>query len=220
MHGRGVAEGQIGAPDGAGKEQVARQAESVSDKRHVPRCMAREVSDIEAVLPELHHVTFSQRVINRRGTLDDNAPARGAAGGVGVQDGVGRMEPNRYGLDRDDASDAAYMIEVGMGEPDRVKRTAGGGNRGEQGWRLIAGIDEHGFPAVGISEQPAVLLERANGELLQPEGGHGAVASGVSGTGASAVSRTGDSPMPWCASHRSASKAAIQPVPADVIACR
>ena len=199
MHGRGIAKGQIGSPDGAGQEQVARQTESVTDKRHVPRCMAREMPDVEAVLTELHHVPFSQRVINRRGTLDDYAPARGTAGGVCVQDGVGRMEPNRYGLDHNDASDAAYMIEVGMGEPDRVKRTAGGVDRGEQGWRLIAGIDEHGFAAVGISEQPAVFLERANGELLQPEGGHGAA---------------------WCASHRSASKAAIHPVPADVIACR
>src|SRR5690606_18887832 len=39
-------------------------------------------------------------------------------------------------------------------------------------------------------------------------------------TGASAVSRSGDSPRPLCASQRSASRAAMQPVPAAVIAWR
>jgi hypothetical protein len=38
--------------------------------------------------------------------------------------------------------------------------------------------------------------------------------------GASAVSRSGDSPIPWWASQRSASRAAMQPVPAAVTAWR
>lgn len=68
---------------------------------------------------------------------------------------------------------------------------------------------------------PAGRLQSA-GEVCGGPAGYRASISSTAPTELSAVSRTGGSAAatPWCAIQRSASSAAMHPVPAAVIACR
>ena len=151
---------------------------------------------MEQVVTELHAIAFGELMIGRRRVLDHDAPPRGVTGRIRIEERIGGMEPDRHRTRGDDAGHAAYVIKVRVGEPDGFERTAGGVHGRQQHVRLITGIDQDRLSADCIGQQPAVLLQRANGELPQRERAHGDVESGVSGTGASVVASTGDSPMP------------------------
>src|SRR5215213_278567 len=118
-----------------------------------------------------------------------------------------------------EARDGTHVIEVGVRQPYGLERGARAFHLRDNPIRLGAWVDQHALDAHRIRQEIAVLLERPDREAGNRQA-HWASHSAVNRTGASAVSSTGDSPSPWCASQRSASSAAMHPVPAAVIACR
>src|SRR5215207_5262671 len=115
------------------------------------------------------------------------------------------------------ACNAPDMIEVRVREPNRLGRRATLFDAGDNAIGFRARIYDGTAIRVRIDEEIAVLLKRPDREAGNRQA-HCVSRSRVRRTGASAVSSTGDSPSPWWASQRSASSAAMQPVPAAVIA--
>src|SRR5687768_11276638 len=132
--------------------------------------------------------------------------------------------------------DCADVIHVRVSDPDRFRRPSRFLDFCDDALGLAPRVNDCCAFAFGVADDVAVLLKRADSDLCDDHlreppitRGRGAArrSPGASSTwtraaatGPSAVSRIGDSPMPWCASQRSASSAAMQPVPAEVIACR
>ncbi len=168
---------------------------------------------------------------------DDVPVAPGAIGGPGapllrgarVERLVGVVQPDRHtGMCAAHRGDTAHVVEVRVREPDGVEREGPRGELAHEALALVTRIDEDGAARDVVGHEEAVGLQRADGERLDAKG-HRRQACEASGGGtcsaeattiASAVSSRGLSPMPWCASQRSASSAAMHPVPALVIACR
>src|SRR5687768_6399234 len=113
--------------------------------------------------------------------------------------------------------DRPNVIDMRMRQPDRLGYGADSVDRPDDALALGAWVDDRTLRRDGIYQEVAVLLKSPDGERGDRPV-HVASHSRVNVTGASAVSSTGDSPSPWCASQRSASSAAMHPVPAAVIA--
>ena len=92
-----------------------------------------------------------------------------------------------------------HMINVRMGQPDPPDGETPRLHRRENLRVPFPCIYQHRVTRDGIPDHPAVLDERAGGDAED--------------LGALLVHS-----LPWCANQRSASSAAIQPVPAEVMA--
>jgi hypothetical protein len=62
------------------------------------------------------------------------------------------------------------VVEVRVGEQDRVERDAAGLDRLQQARRLLAGIDDDRMVAAPRAQEKAVLLHRADGEHRDVQG--------------------------------------------------
>ena len=71
-----------------------------------------------------------------------------------------------------------------------------------------------------VDHHPAVFFQHADGDDANDHAASPVDAIGGNTCGGCVMSSTGDSPIPSCANQRSASSAAMQPVPAEVIAWR
>ncbi len=183
--------------------------------------MAGQVQNAERVAADCHGVPLGQFVIGRGRLFHLQSESSRGIGGIIVQRAVKRMEPDGDGSLSQNPGNAADMIEVRMCKPDGFEYGTFGVDRGQQPIGIVSRVDEHRFPGCLVNDEPAVLLNSADGNATDNHVQLGVENScGGSTEGGSVMSSTGDSPIPLCASQRSASSAAMQPVPADVIACR
>ncbi len=58
---------------------------------------------------------------------------------------------------------------MGMREPHRIQRRAGRTDHLDDPIALVAGIDHHGVTRLLVDDEIAVLLERADGAVLDPQ---------------------------------------------------
>src|SRR5688572_14067308 len=72
-HRRGIAEGQVGATDRAGEEEVSAEAVPLADERDVTRRVTGEMPDGESHRPEREHVALVQFAVRRSRLLERDA---------------------------------------------------------------------------------------------------------------------------------------------------
>ncbi|MCY1374528.1 hypothetical protein D9M69_618770 [compost metagenome] len=147
-------------------------------EHHMPRRVARAVAHVERAVADLHGVAIGEPARGREGASGREAEhlalLRQAVdpelvAGVRADDGQ-RQAPGQFGR-------ATGVVDVGVGEPDRLERHAQAPGFGFDAVQVATGVDDGGVQGLVTPDDGAVLRERGdgNGEVLQhghgPEGG-------------------------------------------------
>lgn len=195
-----IATEEIRAAHGAGEQHITRETQSVANKGHVTGRVPWHVPHLEAPGSERHDLAMGECMIRRvewRHRREAEVPT--LVSKAIVPRSVGRVEPDRCTSGIANGIDTPDVIHVAMREPDRGDREFAMPDRRKDAAVLLTGVNHDGLLGGVVNEQHGVLAERSirHHHNLQPLGG-------------------GD--HSWCASQRSASMAAMQPLPADVTA--
>src|SRR4029077_7422612 len=163
---RGIREGQICSADGSSEQAVANERDSVAVNDHVPRSMSGRVDHSHLRVPNLEPLAIREFLIGSWRLFEWKSvhlrlPRRGF-----VEAAVERMQIDGHIPFPFNGCDGADVIDVGVGDPDRIEGRARALYRIDESLTLAPRIDYNRAVGAIIHDQIAILLERSDGDGL------------------------------------------------------
>jgi hypothetical protein len=169
---RAIAAGQVDPPDRALKEHVAGEQHPlvVHGVRHVPRTVAGREDDVERQPGELERLAAGDGVLGIPRLVGTEARPRDEGHDVLQDRDLELRAVHRRARRPRDRRDSPDVVEVRVGQQDRVELDARVLDRPQQARRLLARVD-HDRPVAALRpHEKAVLLHHAHREHPDVEG--------------------------------------------------